>query len=552
MNEVKELLQQAVKTATGETVAVELTVPDEQFGDYATNIALQLSKKLGQNPREVASQIVDALPKDAAIHETTIAGPGFINITLNDHALLQAVAEQSEKSLADKIVVAEYSDPNPFKVLHAGHIYTTVVGDSIATILENAAATVHRVNFGGDVGMHVAKTMWVMLQKMGGEHPEKLADIKESERSVWLSACYVEGNNLFEEDEAIKQQMVALNKRIYQLHTDNEHDTPFAKIYWTARKWSYEAFDAFYKRLGTKMDKYYPESEVSDRGVSIVKEQLQKGVFEKSEGAIVFPGDKYDLHTRVFINSQGLPTYEAKDIGLIYQKKDDYNFDQSVVVTDNEQQQYMAVILKAVEQFAPELAKATRYVPHGKLKLSGGVKMSSRRGNIIRATDVLDVTAQALQQQGRDADDDVVMAAIKYAFLKYRIGGDVIYDPEESVSLSGNSGPYLQYAHVRARSILAKSNVEHQQPDSLQPGERSLARKLSEYAAVVNQATEELMPHHICTYLYELSQTFNRFYEGNRVIGGDREAQRLSLVAQYADTLQGGLQLLNIPTPDKM
>lgn len=552
MQQVQELLQRAVNAATGQDVSVELTVPDEQFGDYATNVALQLSKKLSQNPSEVAKKIVAALPEGSIVKDATIAGPGFINLTLSDQALLESADQKPAQTLSGKVVVAEYSDPNPFKVLHAGHIYTTVVGDSIATILEMAGATVYRVNFGGDVGMHVAKTMWVMLDKLGGENPQELANIKQPERSLWLSACYVEGNNLFEEDEDVKQQMVALNKRIYQLHADDEHETPFAQIYWTARQWSYEAFDAFYARLGTKMDKYYPESEVADRGVDIVRREMKKGVFEESEGAVIFPGDKYDLHTRVFINSQGIPTYEAKDIGLIYQKKDDYDFDISVVVTDNEQQQYMAVILKAVEQFAPELAEATRYVPHGKLKLSGGVKMSSRKGNIIQANEVLDVTSKALQDQGREVDNDVVMAAVKYAFLKYKIGGDVIYDPQESVSLQGNSGPYLQYAHVRARSILAKSLSSSSQIDRLEPGERSLVRKLSEFAPVVEQAISELMPHYICTYLYELSQQFNRFYEGNRVIGDPREGQRLSLVEKYADTLKTGLKLLNIPTPEKM
>jgi arginyl-tRNA synthetase len=141
---------------------------------------------------------------------------------------------------------------------------------------------------------------------------------------------------------------------------------------------------------------------------------------------------------------------------------------------------------------------------------------------------------------------------VKYAFLKNRTGGDIVYDPAESVSLEGNSGPYLQYAHARARSILAKAEVQDKPTDGFEPDERSLLRKLGEYSEVVEQATSELMPHHICTYLYELAQKFNSFYEKNRVIGDPREDVRLQLVQAYADILKSGLGLLGIAAPDKM
>jgi arginyl-tRNA synthetase len=555
MQEVKELVELAVKKAFGINCESPLDRPEEKFGDYASNIALQLSKKLSKNPREIAEKIAAELEKNAVIKKVEIAGPGFINITLTDEALLDLTNKATTtkpSTYKDEVVVAEYSDPNPFKVLHAGHVYTTVVGDGIATLFEVAGAKVHRVNFGGDVGRHVAITMWVIVKKLGGENPEKLKSIPEKDRTQWLADCYVEGNNIFETDEHIKVEMIALNKRIYKIHAENDHESDFAKIYWLAREWSYDAFDAFYERLGAKMEKYYPESEVADLGVAKVKEQLAKGVFVESDGAVIFPGEKYGLHTRVFINSEGLPTYEAKDIGVVLQKYEDYHFDRSVIVTDNEQQQYMAVIIKAIEQFAPNLAKATTYIPHGKVKLAGGVKMSSRKGNIIKASDVLDVTAEALRESDRNPDDEVVLAAVKYAFLKYRIGGDIIYDPKESVSLQGNSGPYLQYAHARACSILAKVKNHKLSEHNLEPMERSFARKISEYPDAVEKAVADLMPHHIAVYLYELAQVFNRFYENNRVIGDSREGIRASLVGRYVDVLKDGLNLLNISAPEKM
>jgi arginyl-tRNA synthetase len=275
-------------------------------------------------------------------------------------------------------------------------------------------------------------------------------------------------------------------------------------------------------------------------------------VYEESDGAIVFNGEKYGLHTRVFINSHGLPTYEAKDVGLIMQKWQDYHFDQSLVITGNDIVEYMKVVLKSIEQFEPELAKRSRHLPHGNVKLAGGVKMSSRKGNVLLALDVLEAARAANRELIGQDNEQTVLGAVKYAFLKQRIGGDIVYDPKESVSLEGNSGPYLQYAHARARSILKKSDAEHAVPENLEPGERSLVRKISEYAEVVDAAVSELMPHHICTYLYELAQVFNRFYEHNRVIGSEREPARLRLVKQYADTLQHGLELLGIQAPERM
>lgn len=561
MHQMKQEIESAIgrvvqRLSGAEAPAAELTRPDEQFGDYATNIALRLAKPLGKNPREVAESMATELRTELAdiVSEVSIAGPGFINLRLTDRALVALASQTVTPTLKGKTVVAEYSDPNPFKMMHAGHVYTTVVGGAIANLLEAAGGTVHRVNYGGDVGLHVGKTMWAILRSLGGEQPDKLAEIPVEQRSQWLSKAYIEGNNAYATDEAAKEEITGLNKRVYQLHADDDHQSAFAQIYWTCRQWSYEAFDEFYARLDTSMERYYPESEVADLGLRTVKQHLGT-VFEESDGAVIFNGEKYGLHTRVFINKQGIPTYEAKEVGLIQQKKADYNFDASIVITGNEQEQYMAVVLKAIEQFMPELTRATVYVPHGMVKLAGGVKMSSRLGNIIPANEVLDITAEAIKATGREVADQTVLGAIKYAFLKTRLGGDLIYDPKESVSLEGNSGPYLQYAHARARSILRKAEAgaaSVTSDDALEAGERAMLRKISEYPEAVDKAVSDLMPHHVCTYLYELAQTFNRFYEKNLVVGDPRQAVRLKLVQQYADVLKSGLGLLGITAPERM
>jgi len=542
-------------------VEVNATVsrPDPQFGDFATNVALQLANKIGKNPREIAELIAAELRGRDEFSEVTVAGPGFINIRVSNAmlsaALEKAVTDQTygrPTNYADKTVITEYSDPNPFKVLHAGHFYTSVVGDAISNLIENAGGDVHRVNFGGDVGMHVAKTLWAMMKELGGELPEKLADIPVAERSEWMAKRYVEGTRAYEEDEQAKAEITILNKKVYQLHTDNDHESSLAQLYWTCRGWSYDYFNEFYARIGTSFEKYYPESETAPTGLATVLEQKEAGVYKDSEGAIIFEGEPYGLHTRVFVNKEGLPTYEAKDVGLSIKKWDDYHFDESVIITGNDITEYMKVVLKSIEQFQPELAKRTRHVTHGNVKLAGGVKMSSRIGNFLRAVDVIEIAADETEKAQGSREESLVLGAIKYAFLKNRVGPDVIFDPHESVGLQGNSGPYLQYSHARAMSIISKLTVETETDTELDTEERKLAAKLTEYPDVMKQATTELAPHLVCTYLYELAQTFNRFYEVSRIIGDDRQAIRGSLVKAYATLLKNGLTVLGIQAPDHM
>jgi arginyl-tRNA synthetase len=550
-----ELLTTACEELFNLTIEPVLTRPDEQFGDYATNVALQLAGKLERKPRDIAEELQKYLEAnhDGSITSVEVAGPGFLNITVTDATLWRLTQRTPQQTLAGKLVVAEYSDPNPFKVLHAGHLYTSLVGDTVAKVLEAAGAEVKRVNFGGDVGMHVARAMWGIIQELSGEFPEKLSDIAEQERADWISARYVEGNTAFEDDEAARQEITDLNARIYDIHTSDDHESPFAQIYWTCRQWSYDGFDVLYKALNmVPFDKYYPESETTPPGIATVEEGLARGVFEKSDGAVVFDGESQGLHTRVFLNSKGLPTYEAKDLGLARRKWEDYQFDLSIMITGNDIVEYMKVVLLALSNFYPEVVERTRHLTHGMVKMVGGVKMSSRKGNILRAKDILEAAHKAAEQSGRVVTEGTVLAAVRYAFLKNRIGGDVVYDPVESVALEGNSGPYLQYAHARAHSILAKKAAIDGEPGDLETGERSLVRKLGMYSEAVDQAVEDMMPHHICTYLYELSQVFNRFYEKNRVIDDEREAVRLKLVKAYADTLKHGLELLNIQAPEKM
>ena len=554
MHEIKQLVHDICLELYDVDMQVSITRTDEQFGDFATNIALQLAKQVGQSPRAIAEAIVEKIKTSSPglIKDVVVAGPGFINIILTDERLITSLIEPKNQAYARKKVLVEYSDPNPLKPLHAGHLYTTLMGDAIARLIERNGAETIRLNYGGDVGLHVAKSMWAILKELGGENESTLESVAVENRASWLGARYVEGNNAYEDDQSAKAEIIILNRRVYELHAAQDHASDFAQIYWTVRQWSYDYFATLYDQLGVvPFTRFIPESEVTQLGESTVREHIGD-VYQDSEGAVVFKGEDFDLHTRVFINSEGLPTYEAKEVGLLATKWNDYAFDESVVITANEQQQYMQVVFKSIEQFQPEPIARTKHLTHGFVKLSGGVKMSSRKGNIVSALDILSAAKLAGQESGRANDESITLAAVKYAFLKNRIGADIIYDPKESIALEGNSGPYLQYAHARARSILSKATVEPAQLAQLDSNERSLVRKLTEYNEVLDVATSELMPHYICTYLYELAQTFNRFYEKNRVIGDDREASRLSLIETYANTLRDGLSLLGIHAPDRM
>ncbi len=559
MEQLALAIQKIVKELYDKDIDIELSRPEEKFGDYSTNVAMRLAPLLGKSPLEVAESLVGTVGQIEQVLSAEVASPGFINIKMKDEyftKILSSILENRgefghTEQMTSQSIVVEYSDPNPFKVLHVGHLYTSMVGDAIANLFENAGANVHRVNFGGDVGRHVAITLWSVLKELGGENPDGLQKVEKAQRAGWLAGHYVAGNNKFETDESCRPEIMELNQRIYEIVATKDVASPLSQIYWVTRGWSYDYFEEFYARIGTKFEKFYPESETVEPGIAVVKENIGK-VFTESDGAVVYNGEVHNMHTRVFINSQGLPTYETKDIGLVLNKWHDYKFDRSIIVTGNEQFEYMQVVLKALEQFQPELSAKTTHITHGMVKLQGGVKMSSRLGNILGAEDVIDMVDAANTKANGKQNIVVSLGALRYGFTKYRIGADIVFNPEESVSLHGNSGPYLQYAYARAKSILSKAQNEvtgdSGQVTIFDAAERSLMRKISEYPEVVNKATKELMPHHICGYLYELAQNFNSFYESSRIIGDDRQDVRLQLVSAYAQVLKNGLSLIGVET----
>lgn len=602
MEKIRELLKSAILALYDIETEVDLVeAPKETGADFATNLAMGLVKSLKRNPMEVAEEIrvrvLELDEQEKSISEIEIARPGFINIKLSDGFYSQELEKYqkdflkniSQNEYLNKTVICEFSDPNPFKILHVGHLYTSMVGDAISRIVEFAGGNVIRANFGGDVGLHVAKNMYALLK-----HKDEISDLMTvSEKTELLSKTYVEGSTAYEEDEEAKKKIIEINKKVYEIAEagesvitdleelvedgksaqENLDELELAKIYYWGRKASYQYFEDFYNRIGVKFDRYYPESTVVAKGLEMVTKGLSDGVYEESDGAVVFKGEKYGLHTRVFINKNGLPTYEAKDIGLIFTKWEDYHFDKSIIITGNDIIDYMKVVLKSVEQYAPELPERTLHITHGQVKLPGREKMSSRKGNFLKAIDVIDLISGELvkvqeevsrnkgEGMSSGVDPKILFGAIRYTFLKYKVGGDIIFDVKESVSMTGNSGPYLQYSAVRAQKVLGKileSQVEklnkkvEQKDWILEGSEKNLIKKIMQYKKVLDEVVDELSPSKLCTYLYEIAQDFSRFYENVQVVGSEFEVERGVIVLAYLKVLTHGLSILGIEIPEKM
>lgn len=557
MDEIREVLSRVVHELFAVKLKPELTTTDEQFGDYTTNVAMQLAGQLKRNPREVADELVPKLFEALSmqVKEINIAGPGFINIRLNDQTVLENALKATTipKIEKDKLIIVEFGDPNPFKEMHLGHLYTAVVGDAICHLLETTGAKVQRVSYHGDVGLHVAKAIWGMQQAYRESGKAFSEDSVVGTLNKNLGFYYAQGSKAYEEDPEAAEEIKAINKQVYE-HIYDGLSNDIGQLYDWGKPRSFRNFDEVFKELGIKYDKRYLESASSKKGLEFVHQNTGK-VFKESEGAIIYEGEKVGLHTRVFINSRGLPTYEAKDLGLAELKDTDYpDAAQSIIITAHEQSEYFKVMLAALHEIDPKLAEKTTHLAHGFLSLTTG-KMSSRTGDVYAATNLMGSVEDEVKRQYPDLkpSNKTYLAAVKYALLKNRVGSDIVFDVQESVSLEGNSGPYLQYAHARARSVLAKAGKQPAKTiESLEAGERSLAREIGRYPTVVQKAVEDLMPHHVCTYLYELAQAFNRFYEHNRVVDDPREAERLVLVTLYADVLKDGLGLLGIVAPDKL
>lgn len=519
-------------------------------GDYATNAALVAAKTLGKNPREIADAVAAALSgKIEGIEKIEVAGAGFINFHLTREALAQTVAHARETqwgsndAYAGKMALVEYTSPNLFKPLHIGNLVGNIVGESVARLLAHSGADVARINYPSDIGLTVAKGVWGLAQTNGDS-----SDIKA------LGEAYRAGNAAYEDGSA-KEKIEEINRALYE-----DSNPEWSQLRKQGIETSRRHLDELCRQLGTTFDKVFFESEAGPVGRELVRGHIG-GVFEESEGAVIFRG----AHTRVFLNSQGLPTYEAKELGLFELKSRAYpDFDISITVTGSEQKDFFAVVFEAIRRvFAQRVqGKELMHIATGFLRLTTG-KMSSRLGNVITGESLIADLKEAATEKMRDRNianaqsiaEQVAIAAIKYSVLRQGNGRDITFDPEKSLSLEGDSGPYLQYAHTRACSVLRKAEEGAVSPDTSQPhgDAHEVERLLVHFPDAVRRAALEKEPHYVTQYLTELASAFNAWYAAEQILDGTSAASyKLAVTDAARNTLALGLDLLGVRPPEQM
>ncbi len=545
MNYYADIVARTVKALFAIDVEIKLSRPDPTFGDIATNVAMQLAGRLHESPREIAETIARELRTNDAFLDAVVAGPGFINITLGATSLLDMTRQESPLFRAGQTIVIETNNPNPFKAMHIGHAFNAILGDTIANLLAVSGGQVYRVSYHGDVGLHVGKSMYALLRYADGDFT-KIESIPKIDRNTFMSKMYAEGSKAYKEDETAQSEINDLAEQSFEPTSGL-----YIQIYDLCKAWSFEQIDHLVARLGNQPTVYrFLESDADHRGVEVVNRNVPK-VFQESSGALIFEGSKYGAFDNVFVASNGRGLYAARDLGLMLLKNEQFHPDKSYIVTAEEQRDYFKGVIAAAGLVWPDRKDVTVNISTGTVKLTTG-KMSSRDGDVIEIAWLFDQFTAAIAERGGEPTDEIIAGALRYQFLKVKIGGDVVFDVDEAVSLTGNTGSYLQYAHARARRILEKSGASFVMPITLRDEDYALVRKLGEYAEIVELATRQLEPHHICNYLFELAQEFNRYYEKNQVIGSEYEQHRLGLVGLYADILQAGLAILGIHAPSRM
>jgi arginyl-tRNA synthetase len=570
-DELKKKLINALKKINFEVdeKLIDLQPPNLlSFGDYSTSIALKLAKNLKENPINIGKKIINNLEKNELIEKVEIIKPGFINFWLSKTTLFSNLSQLSQENFTfpsfhfgkNKRILIEYAQPNTHKLFHIGHLRNITLGEALARIFEALGNKVIRANYQGDVGLHIAKCLWA-IKKEQEKNKNILDNFKTiSQKIEFIGKMYTKGTKAYEKDEKAKNEIIEINKQIY------EKDPKIFDLWQKTRQWSLDYFEKIYKRLNTKFDRLFFESETSQQGVKICQEALKREILEKSQGAIVFNGKKYGLDTRVFINSLGYPTYEGKELALAEKEFSEFGeIDKAIHLTTPEQKSFFKVTFKVEELLNPQKFKDKQYhLTYEWVKLKEG-RMTSREGNIIEANWLIDEVKKKILTYFKMDDETaekIAIASVKYAFLKISPENPISFDIKESISLKGNSGPYLLYTYIRAKSVLEKerkinlnNNLYSLLTLNLKIDELDLLRFLNLFSESIAKSAFYFSPHFLCKYLYELSQKFNLFYENNPILKEKNTSLknfRLLTTAATANIIKKGLYLLGIKTVEKM
>lgn len=572
---IREKLESVLNTLdipiSPEEIELELT-SNLAHGDYTTNVALKAcgplnhgnfsndyeknaswtvgrpNPKPGMNPRSVAEKIAAELRSVEGVQGVEVAGPGFINFTLAPTVLADVVKAANSgwgknDRLAKEMILMEYTSPNLFKPLHIGNLIGNIIGESVSRLFEFSGAEVKRINYPSDIGLPVAKCVWG-LKKTGSDPRDIIA----------LGEAYRVGNAAYEEGS--KEEIDAINKALYA-----DSDPTLTALREAGINTSRKHLDALCEKLGTTFDYVFFESDTGPIGKRIVQEHPE--IFEKSDGATVYKGEKVGLHTRVFVNSAGLPTYEAKDLGNFELKREQYpEWSRSYIVVGNEQKEYLKVVFAAIKEVFPEANEKTlAHIANGFLTLTTG-KMSSRLGNVITGESLIEELIEVAKEHAAEsrADDkeklaeEVAVAALKFQILKGGTSKDMVFDKEKALSVDGDSGPYLQYTHARTQAIIEKAKeAKVKAKYDARESPSDLVRLVYRFPEIVLRAQEDLEPHILANYLIQVASAFNSWYAKEQILDGtDAAPHKVALADITRLTLKNGLWLLGIPTPEKV
>lgn len=564
--ELSGIFQNVVKNLYSqyELKAVEIVVAtNEKFGDFQTNIAMMNSKIIGKNPRVIAQEIVEAIPENDIIERVEIAGPGFINIFLKNSFL----GEYVKKSLCEGIdfsflnregeVIIDYSSPNIAKRMHIGHLRSTIIGDSVKRIYNYLGYKTVGDNHIGDWGTQFGKLI-IGYRRWLNEEAYKENAIEELER------VYVEFSNLVESHPELEEEArIELKK----LQDGDEENTRLWKEFIQV---SLDEYNKIYNRMDITFDTYYGESFYNNMMQGVVDELEEKGIAVLDDGAkVVFFDEEEKLHPCIVQKKDGAFLYSTSDIATVKFRREAYNINKLIYLTDERQQDHFRQFFRITERLGWDVEK--HHIWFGIMRFADGV-FSTRKGNVIRLEQLLDEGKKraydVVNEKNPDLSEEekleiaeiVGVGAIKYADLSQNRQSSIIFEWDKVLNFEGNTAPYLQYSYARIKSILRRAEKENHKINSeakiqfVSPVERALAHQMTLFNDIVLKASETCKPNLIADYLFELSKKFNSFYNSCPILNQEREIleSRLLLASLTAEMIKQGLSLLGIKTLERM
>lgn len=564
--EIAKIFENTIKKLYNEkeTKKVEVSVAtNEKFGDFQTNFAMMNSKIIGKNPRTIAQEILDNLEENDVIDKLEIAGPGFINIFLKSkylgEVLKKSRTEEYDFSFLNREgdVIIDYSSPNIAKRMHIGHLRSTIIGDSIRRIYKYLGYHIVADNHIGDWGTQFGKLI-IGYRRWLNKEAYKENPIEELER------VYVEFSKLSETEPELEEEARLELKKLQDGDAEN-----FA-LWKEFIKVSLDEYDKLYKRLGVHFDTYYGESFYHPIMQGVVEELVEKKLAVEDDGAkVVFFPEEDNLFPCIVQKKDGAFLYSTSDIATIKFRRETYNINKLIYLTDERQQDHFKQFFRITDMLGWNVEK--HHIWFGIMRFADGV-FSTRKGNVIRleqlldegkkrAYDIVQEKNPSLSEEEKDKIAEIVgVGAIKYADLSQNRQSPIIFEWDKILTFEGNTAPYLQYSYARIQSILRKAesegkNVDYSKEIKIEDKlERALADHITAFPMAVLKASETFKPNIIADYLFELSKKFNSFYNSCPILNQEDEIlySRALIAKITGETIKDGLSLLGIKTLERM